>query len=197
MAWSRGPVDGDQRPTETDAHRRVGFRPADLDGLVTVPDDVDALMAAVAGSEIAFAGAYVPLVIHDPLLAERSFDAAEWGAELIRTAGGRSLVVTPCAEPEWVSEPGPSHRSWNHAAAMFERLEAVCDRFGLGLATRDVVRDVDMRDPLDPERPIRHLLDSGRYLAEGFRPIELRSPDADEVDGGIVERVRGLLRDRL
>ena len=43
-----------------------------------------ALADALREDGRAFNGAYVPLVIHDPQLAERSYDAAEWAADLIR-----------------------------------------------------------------------------------------------------------------
>ncbi len=172
------------------AVRRLGFSAAELDDLVALPDDVEAMNAAIKGADRPFNGAFVPVVLHDPTAAERSYDAAEWAADLIGSVGGRYLVVAACTDQPQ-TEPGADQpplnaRQWNHAAAMMERLEGVGRRFGLQVLARDTLGDLDVRDDeaVDPDRPIHYLLDTGRYLADEHVPVRLVCPEREELEVG-------------
>ena len=80
---------------------------------------------------------------------------------------------------------------------MIERLDGVCRRFRLRLAVRETVGDVEVGgNRIDPERPLRHLLDTGHFGADGFVPAELVCPERPVDEEGLVERFRGLIRDR-
>lgn len=188
---------GGNRSGDPGIERLLGFPGSDLDGVVTLPDDIEDMAATIEADGRPFNGAYVPVVVHDPISAERSSDAAEWAADLIRTAGGDFLAVATFAEPEWDSRR-LNPRQWNHAAAMIERLDGVCQRFRLQMAVRDTVGDQEARDDdgLDPARPIAHLIDTGRFAADGLVPVQLVCPERPAVDGGLVGRFRDLLRDR-
>ena len=158
--------------------RRLGFSSTDLNGLVLVPDDPAALASVVEQSGHPFNGAFVPLVIHEPTLAERSYDAGEWAADLIRSAGGRSLVVAPYAHPEWAADGRPSARQWNHTVAMVERLQAVCQRFAALLVVRETIGGGPSAGAgPDLEPPVHHLLDAGNYVTDGFVPVRLVRPE--------------------
>ncbi|MEM9561915.1 MAG: hypothetical protein AAGA93_04825 [Actinomycetota bacterium] len=161
--------------------RRLGFSASELAGLVDLPDDVDGMAAAIEADGRLFAGAFVPVVLHDPQAAERSYDAAEWAADLIRSAGGRLLGVATCTEPapeeSTADDTILNPRQWNHAAAMIERLEGVSTRFGLRVVVRDTIDELDIEGEAD-RSPIHHLLDTGRYLIDGLVPVRLISPDA-------------------
>lgn len=187
------------------ARRRLGFSAAELDGLVDLPDDVEAMGEAITADGRPFNGAFVPVVLHDPMAAERSYDAAEWAADLIATAGGQYLAVAACTpgpdaetasgqtgagagspDADESTEPVLNPRQWNHAAAMMERLEGVGRRFGLRILARDTLGEVDVRDDeaIDETRPIHHLLDTGRYLLDGHVPARLVCPESDALDAG-------------
>ncbi len=164
-----------------------------------LPDDPEDLTAALLDDGRPFNGAFVPLVIHDPLLAERSYDAAEWAADLIRSEGGQCLCVTPFAEKGWVAETPLSPRQWNHTAAMVERLDDLCIRFRLRPMVSDVIGDQQAREDggLDPELPIHYVLDAGSFLPDGFVPARLVSPEKVDLDGHpLADRLRGYLRNR-
>ena len=155
------------------------------------------MAATIIAGGSPFNGAFVPVVVHDTIAAERSYDAAEWAADLIRTGGGRLLAVATVVEPD-LDGRGLNARQWNHAAAMIERLAGVCQRFGLRMIVRETIGgvEIDGDDELDQEGPIGHLLDTGRFVDDDFVPVELVCPQRPEAHGGLVERVRDLLRDR-
>lgn len=188
---------GDELPGPARIERRLGFPDADLADLVSLPDDPDAVAGLVAAGDARFVGAFVPVVLHDTSAAERSYDAAEWAADLIRSAGGEVLAVATYAEPDWDGRE-LNARQWNHAAAMIERLDGVCQRFRLRIAIHETVGDdpIGGERDIDPERPLRHLLDTGRFIEDGFTPARLVSPERYEAGSGLVDRVRGLFRDR-
>jgi hypothetical protein len=176
---------------------RFGFAATDLVDLDIAPDDLADLLAMVQAASVPFHGAHVPLVVHQPSEAERAYDAAEWAADLIRSAGGKVLALTPCADATWTGA-SLTPRQWNHTAAMTDRLETVCRRFGIDLAVSETVegRPVRPEGGLDPDRPLRHLLDAGGFLTDGYRPVQLVCPGPLGGPSGLVDRLRGLLRDR-
>ncbi|MEL6981883.1 MAG: hypothetical protein AAFO29_05620 [Actinomycetota bacterium] len=198
ISWSAAVSSVGDEPAAPDGlDRRLGFPAADLVDLITLPDDPDAVAKLVSADDARFLGAYVPVVVHDTSAAERSYDAAEWAADLIRSAGGEVLAVATYAEADWDGQR-LNARQWNHAAAMIERLDGVCQRFRLRLAVHETVGEEPIggeRD-IDPERPLRYLLDTGAFIDDGFMPARLVSPERHEVPGGLVGRVRGLFQNR-
>ncbi len=200
VSWGRGPQPEDEPgpagPGEID--RSLGFQAADIGTATWLPDEPEALMKALLDDGRPFNGAFVPLVIHDPLLAERSYDAAEWAADLIRTEGGQCVCITPFAEKGWVAETPLSPRQWNHTAAMIERLDDLCQRFRLRPLVSDRIGDEQARDDsgLDPELPIHYVLDAGNFLPDGFVPARLISPEKVQPDANLADRLRGFLGNR-
>lgn len=180
-----------------------GLDPADL---VVLPDDPDEMLQAIEHDGRPFNGAVIPLAIHQPELAERSFDACEWAGELIRGAGGGFLVVSPCAgslvtpdggdeidaldqAPAVPSEVALSTREWNHTVAMLERVAEVCRRFGLDIGvgeSRGLV-EIGLGEALADQQLFPYVLDTGRYLLDGLLPTRLVSP----VEPTIAGRARG------
>jgi hypothetical protein len=200
ISWGLGALAGGPG-SEADEHelvRRLGFAPTELERAVWLPDDPPALELAVAESGLPFNGAYVPLVIHDPLLAERSYDAAEWAADLIRGAGGRRMAVAPHAEKEWVVDTPLTRRQWNHTVAMIERLEELCGRFRLVAVISDTVGDDQAREDgaPDPSEPVHHVLDAGSFVPDGFVAGRLISPEKLVVESNLTDRLRDFLRNR-
>ena len=55
--------------------RLLGFTPSELEPALQLPTEVD-MGRNIAAAKRPFFGAFVPLVLHDPLLGERSYDAA-------------------------------------------------------------------------------------------------------------------------
>lgn len=184
-----GPPPEDDGPAEfgDDLERRLGFRPEDFNSATWLPDEPTALANALGTDGRAFNGAYVPLVIHDPQLAERSYDAAEWAADLIKTEGGGRMAIAPFAEKDWVADAPLSPRQWNHAAAMIERLDELCRRFSLVTLVSDLVGDQPARAD-DPEPmaalPIHYVLDAGSFVPDGFVAARLVCPERVSFDGG-------------
>ena len=196
ISWGLGPPEADRA---AELERSLGFGASDIGVATWLPDDPEALTAALLEDGRPFNGAFVPLVVHDLLLAERSYDAAEWAAELIGIEGGECLCITPFAEKGWVADTPLSPRQWNHAVAMIERLDELCRRYGLRPLVSDVVGDQEAREDggLDPDLPIHYVLDAGSFLPDGFVPARLISPEKVEPDGSpLADRLRGLLRNR-
>jgi hypothetical protein len=158
--------------------RRLGFAAEELASVVSLPYDGTEMARGITAANLPFFGAFVPVVIHDPLLAERSYDAAEWAADLIREAGGRSLALAPYVESGWAAASPLSPRHWNHAVAMVERLSELCRRVGLGPVVSETIEGRQTRPDggLDPGRPIHYLLDAGNFVPDGFIPARLLSP---------------------
>lgn len=202
IVWGAGPPPEDAEAsvgTDTDLERRLGLLQQDFNAATWLPDEPAALTKALLNDGRVFNGAYVPLVIHDPQLAERSYDAAEWAADLIRTEGGERLAVAPFADKGWVSDAPLSPRQWNHAAAMIERLDELCKRFRLRTVVNDVIGDEPVReaDALLEDLPIHYVLDAGSFVPDGFVSARLVSPEKVEPGSGpIAERLRGLLKGR-
>ncbi|MEM7275866.1 MAG: hypothetical protein AAF547_22510 [Actinomycetota bacterium] len=196
IVWGGGP--GNDPSTAGEPTRTLGFTPADIGSAAWVPDEPADLSAALLQDGRPFHGAYVPLVLHDPLLAERSVDAAEWAADLIRGEGGTLLCITPFAEKGWVADAPLSPRQWNHTAAMIERLHELCARFRLTAVVSDRIGDAPVQDDHqpDPSRPIHYVLDAGNFLPDGYVPARLVSPEKVLVDDGgpFGDRLRGLLK---
>ncbi len=201
ISWGEAPppLDEQQVRSQPELIRVLGFGATDIGMASWLPDESTALTAALVDDGRPFNGAFVPLVIHDPLLSERSFDAAEWAADLIRGEGGTCLCITPFAEKERIGEAPLSARQWNHTAAMIERLDELCKRFALRPMVSDTVGEQQTREEggLDPDLPIHFVLDTGSFLPDGFVPTKLRSPEKIELDGHpLADRLRGLLRHR-
>lgn len=203
ISWGQAPgpsgQPGPAQPAD-EVIRRLGFSPEDIGTASWLPDDPDGLSNELLKDGRDFNGAFVPLVIHDPVLAERSYDAAEWAAELIAGEGGAYLCVAPFAEQNWASGSPLSPRQWNHTAAMMERLDELCSKNRLQALVSDVVggREVRKEGGLDPQRPIHFVLDAGSFLTDGFVPVRLISPERTEAEGDtpLGEMLRGLLRNR-
>lgn len=197
VSWAASTKGGADEGAPPSFERCLGFPAGDLVDLIPLPDDPEAMSDLVADDEAPFPGAYVPVVVHDTGAAERSYDAAEWAADLIRSAGGDVLAVATYAEPDWDGQR-LNARQWNHAAAMIERLDGVCQRFRLRIVIHETLGDIDLSEGngIDPDRPVRHLLDTGNFIADGFTPVQLISPERVRATRGLVERFRGLLGDR-
>ncbi len=198
VSWAASSASGDSGDKAPPSFERcLGFPASDLADLALLPDDPEAMAGLVADGGGPFPGAYVPVVVHDTGAAERSYDAAEWAADLIRSAGGEVLAVATYAEPDWDGQR-LNARQWNHAAAMIERLDGVCQRFRLRIVIRETLGDIDLSEGngIDPDRPLRHLLDTGNFVADGFNPVQLTSPERVRATRGLVERFKGLLGDR-
>ncbi len=179
--------------------RTLGFRAKDIGTASWLPDEPEALTKALLDDGRPFNGAFVPLVIHDPLLAERSFDAAEWAAQLIRGESGECFCITPFADKKWAAEAPLSPRQWNHTAAMVERLDELCQRYRLKAQVSDVVADEETRPDggLDPDLPVHFVLDAGSFLTDGFVPVRLVSPERPQIEGSpLADKLRGFLRNR-
>lgn len=201
ISWGPGPSPhgGEGPDSQRDIERTLGFGATDIGMANWLPDEPQALTAALLEDGRPFNGAFVPLVVHDPLLAERSYDAAEWAADLIRTEGGECLCITTFAEKEWVADTPLSPRQWNHTAAMIERLDDLCVRYRLRPVVSDLIGDQQARDDggLDPELPIHYVLDAGSFLPDGFVPARLISPEKVELDGNpLADKLRAFLRNR-
>jgi hypothetical protein len=199
ISWGAGdPGVSGPGAAEGEVERLLGFEAAELGRAVWLPDDPDAIERAVAESGLPFNGAYVPLVVHDPLLAERSFDAAEWAADLIRGAGGRWMGLAPHAERGWLSAAPLSHRQWNHTAAMLERLDELCGRYRLQAVVRDTLGEEQARDDGTPapDEPIHYVLDAGSFVPDGFVAARLVSPERPAVESNLTDRLRDFLRNR-
>ncbi len=195
VPWSSAIEDGGDLG-HADARRRLGQVGAGLDGITWLPDDLDALRQAIDGDGRAFNGAKVPLVIHDPVQAERSFDAAEWACDLIKEAGGRYFEIITCADSKSQAEMPLAPRHWNHAAAMIERLDGSCRRFGLTVMIDDRVGEVPAREDDVAEThppPIHYALDAGSFVPDGFSPVRFISPVEQTEPEGLSGRLRGLL----
>lgn len=202
IVWGAGrPPEDVVQPDESDLdlERRLGFEQSDFNNATWLPDEPTALTNALLKDGRVFNGAYVPLVIHDPQLAERSYDAAEWAADLIRTEGGERLAVAPFADKGWVSDAPLSPRQWNHAAAMIERLDELCKRFKLRTVVNDVIGGQQVRedDSIEQDLAIHYVLDAGSFVPDGFVSARLTSPEKVEPGSGpIADRLRGLLKGR-
>jgi len=201
ITWGQGPsVDREAGPASgRGVERSLGFSAADIGTAVWLPDEPEALVAALVKDGRPFNGAFVPLVIHDPMLAERSYDAAEWAADLIRGESGECLCVTPFADKGWLAEAPLSPRQWNHTAAMVERLDELCKRYKLRCVVSDVIDDQQVREDggLDPDLPVTFVLDAGSFLNDGYVPVCLISPEKVELEGNpLADRLRGFLRNR-
>lgn len=200
VSWGVGPPPGDTGAgdDEREVERLLGFEPVELGRAIWLPDEPKALARSVAEAGRPLNGAYVPLVVHDPLLAERSYDAAEWASDLIRGAGGRYLGLAPHAEKGWVADAPLSRRQWNHAAAMVERLDELCGRYGLEVVVNDTVGGEPARAEGSPEpaEPIHYALDAGSFVPDGFVPARLVSPEKLTVESNLTERLRDFLRNR-
>lgn len=201
ISWGQAPPptgDVEADGAVADLERSLGFRAKDIGDAAWLPDEPHALTKALLDDGRPFNGAFVPLVIHDLLLAERSFDAAEWAADLIKGEGGEYLGVTPFADKKWAADTPLSPRQWNHTAAMLERLDELCARYRLKALVSDVVADQEMRadSGLDPDQPLHFVLDAGSFLTDGFVPVRLISPERPELDGTLADKFRGLFRNR-
>ena len=200
ISWGVRPRPDDPAAGSDDGEieRFLGLDPVELGRATWLPDDPEGLAWAIAEAGRPFEGAHVPLVIHDPLLAERTHDAAEWAAELIRGAGGSYLGIAPHAERGWVADAPLARRQWNHTAAMIERLDELCTRYRLQAVVDDRVGDEPARptDPVEADVAVRYLIDAGSFVPDGFVPARLISPEKLTRESNLTDRLRDFLRNR-
>lgn len=190
---SRPGSDGDRRDLEGSAAahrgsgraepgRRLGQGADALAEVCWLPDDIGLIGRAIEADGRPFAGAQVPVALHDAGGAEAAYDAAEWAAELLATRAPAVFVVTPFVPPSLGPVGGGptvlGHRSWNHALAMIDRLGAMCDRLGVELRIRESANGRLVRDPSPDGLPLVFGLDSAGLRDLGWVPAEL-APRAD------------------
>ena len=98
-----------------------------------LPDGDAELSALLNRFGVSVTGGFVPVVLHDPAVAEATVAEARRIAETFRRRGASLFIAAAVVDPEWSPRFRMSDEQVRHTGAMLDRLSAVTAEYGVEL----------------------------------------------------------------
>jgi len=180
----------------------LGLAGTELGAPGFLPHEPEALTAALRRHGLAFVGAFVPLVLHEPD-SEATMRAASGLLDLIAAAGGDVLVVAVVSDAEW-SPPAAelSDAQWRQLATHAAEVQALAARRGIAFALHPHVGTLVQTAPQVQralaETEVGWCLDTGHLVIGGTDPVafardhghRVTHVHVKDVDGDLAAQVR-------
>ena len=169
---------GDMLPTSRvlDEMAALGFTATELGAPGFLPGEPGALRAVLEAHGLALAGAFVPLVLHDPAHDAETIATASRAADVLAGAGGDVFVTAAIVDDAWSPRRPLEDDEWNHLAAMLQRVTDLTSERGLQHVVHPhigtVVQDADEVERLLELSPVPWCLDTGHLWVGGFDPVD-------------------------
>jgi inosose dehydratase len=163
---------------------RLGLRGCELGPPGFLPSAPARLAATLAGHQLAFVGAFTPLVLHEADLSTTARYARET-IDLLAAAGGQVLVVAAVQDPAW-STPQPLDDSgWRRFAEHAAEVQALAAEHGLTFALHPhagtLIETADQVARALAETDVGWCLDTGHLMIGGTDPAQFARQHADRV----------------
>lgn len=183
-----------------DDMRALGLHATELGPPGYLPTDPDALKATLDTYDLALAGGFAALVLHDPALHDVTLQEARRSAELLEAAGAETLVLAAATGSDgYDSRPVLDDTGWEQlTATIAEIADAVPTATTLHPHVGTMIETADEVDRLLASSPVPLCLDTGHLLIGGADPLALARAHADrvshvhlkDVDAELAGRVR-------
>jgi inosose dehydratase len=150
-----------------------------------LPTDPGELRTLLACYDMTLLAGFVPVVIHDPDQADETLRRAEETAALLSACGATYFNSAPVTSWDWEPRSELSAEQWDHALAMFGRIEKITEAHGLTqvlhshvdtiVETKDeVLRVLDGCD-------VNFVLDTAHLAVGGYDPVDFVTDAAGRV----------------
>ena len=154
----------------------LGFPSTELGSDGYLPEDVAELRSVLGKHDLTLLAAFVPLILHQPELAEESLLRAKEMASTLQASGATYFNTAPVTTWDWAPRTELSDEQWDHVMEMFGRIEEITEAHGLVqvlhphvgtiVETKDeVVRVLEGCD-------VRYVLDTAHLIVGGYDPVD-------------------------
>ncbi len=163
----------------------LGFPATELGSDGYLPTDPAALKSLLASYNLNLLAGFVPVVIHDPDQADETLRRAEATAALLAAGGAVYFNSAPVTSWDWDDRFELSPQQWEHALAMFGRLEKITEAHGLiqvlhthvGTIVETKEEVVRVLDGCD----VSFVLDTAHLAVGGYDPVDFVTDAPDRV----------------
>jgi len=163
----------------------LGFAATELGAPGFLPESADGITAELGSYGMTLLGAFTPFVFHQKPERESALGVARETAQFLQRAGATTLISSVVQDLGW-SHPQPlSNNEMVHMAEMFDRVDDICQEFGLQQVLRPHVQTVvetkdDISRVLDA-CDVGFCLDTGHMAFGGQDPVEFARDAFDRV----------------
>ncbi|MEM7093003.1 MAG: TIM barrel protein [Actinomycetota bacterium] len=163
----------------------LGFRETELGAAGYLPEDPQALTDMLASYELRLCGAFIPVVIHDPVESAATRQAVDDAITLLNATGARYFITAPVMTWDWGPRRPLSDSEWGRTYAFLDEIEDACAENGLVQAVHPhigtvIESDDDVQRVLDNTRA-GFTLDTGHLLIGGYDPLHFVEHHYDRI----------------
>lgn len=178
----------------------LGLAGTELGAPGFLPDEPEALRAALARHGLQFVGAFVPLVLHEPD-GQSTARAALEVLDLLSAAGGQVLVVAAVQDAQWSPPRELDDAQWRRLAAHAAEIQALAAERGITFALHPhagtVIETAAQIDRAVAETDVGWCLDTGHFVIGGSDPAAFARDHGDRVTHVHLKDVDGALAAEL
>lgn len=163
----------------------LGFSATELGSDGYLPDDPQELTALLSEYNLSLLAAFIPVVIHDPAEAAETLRRCQSSAELLQAAGATYFNSSPVTTWDWGPRRALSDAEWNHAVAMFDRIEEITQAHGLTQVLHEhvgtIVETAEEIQRVVDNSTVRFVLDTAHFAVGGYDPVDFVVRHSDRV----------------
>lgn len=164
--------------------RRLGLHGTELGAPGFLPSEPAVLSALLDEHGLRFAGAFTPLVLHDPDL-DATVATAREAIDLLAGAGGQTLVVAAVQDLAWSTPQPLDGDGWRRLAAHAAEIEALAAEQGITFALHPhvgtLIETADQVTRALAATEVGWCLDTGHLLIGGTDPADFAREYGDRV----------------
>lgn len=154
----------------------LGFPSTELGSDGYLPEDVAELRSVLGRHDLTLLAAFVPLVLHQPEVAEESLLRAKQMAETLQAAGATYFNTAPVTSWDWEPRSALTEDQWDHVMTMFGRIDEITEAHGLTQVLHSHVDTiVETKDEVQRVlngSDVRFVLDTAHLIVGGYDPVE-------------------------
>ncbi len=163
----------------------LGFAATELGAPGFFPESAEGVTAELDTYGMTLLGAFTPFVFHQKSERETALASARDTAAFLKKAGATTLISSVVQDMDW-SHPQPiSQDEMSHMADMFNRVDDICEEFGLTQALHPHVQTmVETKDDISrvlEACDVGFCLDTGHMAFGGQDPVEFAREAFDRV----------------
>jgi simple sugar transport system ATP-binding protein len=157
--------------------RGLGLRATELGAIGWLPTDPTALSAVLGAHDLRLAGAFVPLVCHDPARRQDTIDSATATALMLEAVDAEYFVTAVVSDlAAWQRVP-LTEAEWDHLVGMLDEIERITEAHGLRQVVHPhvdtLIETAAELDRIVDASTIAICLDTGHITIGGGDPLDL------------------------
>lgn len=154
----------------------LGFPSTELGSDGYLPEDVAELRSVLGDHDLTLLAAFVPLVLHQPEMAEETLLRAKEMATTLQAAGAQYFNTAPVTSWDWAPRTELSDEQWDHVMEMFDRIEEITESHGLTQVLHSHVGTI-VETKAEVVRVlegcgVRYVLDTAHLIVGGYDPVD-------------------------